>query len=55
MRRVAEYQENAKACRDLARKMPLQQREQLLMIAEEWERLAAERELGVKEQAPKRR
>ena len=44
MRLVADFLENAKACRELARRMPLDQREQLLRMAEQWEQIATERQ-----------
>ena len=47
MRRVMDFRENAKSCRELAPKMPTVQREQLLRMAEEGERLADERERAV--------
>jgi hypothetical protein len=47
MRRVADYRENAEACRELAKQMPLAHREQLLDMALQWERIAAERETAL--------
>ncbi len=47
MRRVRDYQDNAKACLELAAKMPPDQREQLIAMAKQWERLAKEREREV--------
>jgi len=44
VRRVQDYRNNARECRDLARKMPVALREQLIGMAEQWERLAEERE-----------
>jgi hypothetical protein len=49
MRRVADYRANAKSCRDLARRMPDAQREQLELIAQEWDRLADARERAITE------
>ena len=45
MKRLDDYRRNAKDCRELARRMPPDQRKQLLEMAEQWEQLAAEREL----------
>ena len=42
MKRRLTYQENAKACRALAKKMSGAHREQLLAMAEQWDRLADE-------------
>jgi hypothetical protein len=44
MRRVLDFRENAEACRKLAAHMPPQQRQQLLDMAAEWDRIAEERE-----------
>lgn len=55
MRRVADYRGNARACRELARRMPPSQREQLKTIAAEWDRLAEEQESAVNDDAPSRR
>ncbi len=44
MRRVLDFRENARECRELARKMPPAHRDQLEQIAQEWERLAEARE-----------
>ena len=43
VRRVSDFLENAKACRDLARKMPPEQRQQLIDMARQWEEIAEER------------
>jgi hypothetical protein len=43
MRRVSDFLENARACRELARRMPSDQRETLLRMAEQWELIATER------------
>lgn len=43
MERQLTYEENAKSCRDLAKKMKGAHRDQLLAMAEQWERLAEER------------
>lgn len=43
MERQLTYEENAKACRDLAKRMRGAHREQLLAMAEQWDRLAEER------------
>src|ERR1700741_5238303 len=48
MERVADYRENARACRDLAVKMPPAQREQLMEMARQWERIAEEREMALR-------
>ena len=45
MERVSDYRENARACRELAAKMPAAQREQLMDMARQWERIADEREM----------
>jgi hypothetical protein len=47
MDRVAEYLENAQACRALAGKMPAAQRRQLLDLAAQWERIARDREAAL--------
>jgi hypothetical protein len=52
MRRVVDYRKNAQDCRELARRMPAEQRGQLLLIAEEWDRLADERHRAVSEATP---
>lgn len=44
MRRVDDYRRNAQECRELAAKMPLAVRTQLLGMARHWEDLADERE-----------
>lgn len=44
MKLVANYRENAQACRELAKEMPAAQRDQLLGMAALWERIADERE-----------
>ena len=44
MRRVRDYRQNACECRELAAKMPDAQRQQLLDMAAQWERIADERE-----------
>ena len=43
MRRIDDYQHNARQCRELARSMPPAHRDQLLDMARQWEQLAAER------------
>jgi hypothetical protein len=44
VKKVEEYRQHARECRDLAAQMPsAEQREQLLAMAEHWERLAQER------------
>ncbi|NNM77812.1 hypothetical protein HJG53_12940 [Sphingomonas sp. ID1715] len=44
MKKASEYREHARDCRDLAAQMAgAQQREQLLSMAEHWEKLAADR------------
>lgn len=43
MERQLTYEENAKSCRALAKKMKGAHREQLLAMAEQWDRLAEER------------
>ena len=44
MKKAEEYRQNAKECRDLTRGMEAgEQRDQLLEMAETWERLAEER------------
>lgn len=48
MHRVADYRQNAQACRDLAGRMPEAQRAQLLDMAEQWERIATEREDAIR-------
>jgi hypothetical protein len=46
MRKVDEYNQHAAECRRLAKRMLLQdQRDQLLAMAETWERLARDREM----------
>jgi hypothetical protein len=52
MERVADYRENARACRELAIKMPSAQREQLMDMARQWERIAEEREAALTAGAP---
>lgn len=47
MERVADYRENARACRELAKKMPAVQREQLMDMARQWEHIAEEREIAL--------
>lgn len=44
MRRVEDYRGHAQDCRELARRMPPEYRQQLLDMAEEWEKLARERQ-----------
>ena len=44
MNKVAEYRKNAEDCRAMARTMaPTEQRDQLLKMADTWEKLAADR------------
>lgn len=43
MERQLTHEENAKSCRSLAKKMRGAHREQLLAMAEQWDRLAEER------------
>lgn len=44
MKKASEYRQHARECRELATSMPsADQREQLLMMAEHWEKLAADR------------
>lgn len=43
MERQLTYAENAKACRELAKRMSRAHREQLMAMAEQWDRLAEER------------
>jgi hypothetical protein len=44
MKKASEYREHAQQCRDLAKRMTIgEQRDQLLDMAQTWERLAAER------------
>lgn len=44
MKKASEYRQHAQECRDLAAKMEsAEQREQLIEMAEHWERLAADR------------
>jgi hypothetical protein len=52
MERVSEYFENAQACRELAEKMPAAQREQLLDMAQQWERIAEERRIALETGMP---
>lgn len=47
MERVSDYRENARACRELAGKMPAAQREQLMDMARQWEHIADERETAL--------
>jgi hypothetical protein len=45
MKKAAEYRQHARECRELAQRMPQEdQRVQLLTMAEQWEKLAVERE-----------
>lgn len=44
MRRVEDFRENAKACRDLATKTEGALRDHLLRMASEWDHFAEERE-----------
>jgi hypothetical protein len=45
---AAEYRQHANECRGLAKQMPSSElREQLLAMAETWERLAEDREAGL--------
>jgi hypothetical protein len=48
VKRVAEYRNNAEACRELAAMMPEAQRHQLLDMAALWELIANEREDALK-------
>jgi hypothetical protein len=48
MERVSDYRNNAEACRSLAGKMPAPQREQLMDMARQWDRIAEERELALR-------
>lgn len=44
MKKASEYRQHARECRDLAASMPsAEQREQLLQMAEHWDKLAADR------------
>jgi hypothetical protein len=43
MKKASEYREHAQQCRELAKRMPGAQRDQLLEMAVTWEKLAAER------------
>ena len=48
MRKLSEYRQHAAECRNLASMMPMgEQRDQLLSMAETWDRLAADRERSV--------
>jgi hypothetical protein len=49
MQRAADYRENAKACRDLAARMPSAHRDQLLEMAKAWDALAEEREQAIRD------
>lgn len=51
MERVSDYRKNAQSCRDLAAKMPAAQREQLLDMARQWDRIAEDREAALREGA----
>jgi len=49
MKKFAEYRQHAAECRALAKKMPAEdQRRHLLDMAENWDRLALERERSMK-------
>jgi len=50
MNKVAEFRRNADDCRKLAVALDGEQREQLLRMAETWERLAEERESSICEE-----
>lgn len=44
MKKASEYRQHARECRELAASMPsADQREQLLQMAEHWDKLAADR------------
>lgn len=47
MKEVGDYRRNANECRELARRMPEQHRQQLLQMAEQWEELARKREVAL--------
>ncbi len=48
MRKVSEYRQHSDECRALAALMPSgEQRDQLLAMAETWDRLAEDRERGL--------
>jgi hypothetical protein len=49
MRRVADYRENAKACRELAGRMPPEHHAQLMEMADAWEKIANEREDAIRQ------
>ena len=49
MKRVTDYRENARECRQLAARMPPEQRSQLLAMAATWEQIADERQAAVSE------
>lgn len=51
MRLVEDYRRNAKDCRDLAMRMPPEQRQQLIDMAEQWDRMAEDREVAVAAEA----
>jgi hypothetical protein len=56
MRKLEEYRQQASECRKLARQMLLDdQRDQLLAMAETWERLATERETMIRSEEDFRR
>jgi hypothetical protein len=44
MKRLDDFKRNAEECRQLARRMPPDQRDQLLEMAEQWDQLAKDRE-----------
>jgi hypothetical protein len=51
MKKAEEYRQHAKECRDLAKGLDAsEQRDQLLTLAETWERLAEERSHLVRDQ-----
>lgn len=53
MRKVSEYRQHSDECRTLAALMPSgDQRDQLLAMAETWDRLAEDRERGLSTSEP---